>query len=404
MMARPDHPATSARPAFPVHFVVPGPLGTPTGGFVYDRHMVGALAGCGGLASVIVLPDRFPDPPPALLDGVRAVVAALPDGAWVVVDGLALPALAPALAHVNVIALVHHPVCDETGLGAAAREAWFARELEALARVRSVITTSAATARRLSAFRIPQTRVEVVPPAVEETVRGVCGPPHARGEGVLALLCVGSLVPRKGHDVLLAALGRLRRQRWRLDIVGAARDGAYARRLRRLARALGIDGRVAWRGVVGGRERDRLYHRADLLVHPARHEGYGMVPIEAVAHGTPVLACDIAAVRDAVPSSCRLLVPAGDVGALARALERVVRDRATARVLARNARRAASGLRRWPVAEAEFVAAVAAVVAAGSSSHEPNDVDKGKGRTWKLEARSSATWSVRRSREGPRPA
>jgi glycosyltransferase involved in cell wall biosynthesis len=378
-------------PAVAVHFVVPGPLTTPTGGFVYDRHMIGALAGCGRLASVIALPDRFPEPQPAVRARALAAIAALPAGAWVVVDGLALPALAPALASHHVIALVHHPVCDETGLDAAARDAWFVRERDALAGVRAVITTSAATARRLEAFGVAQTRVAVVAPGVDDTLRGSFGALRAGGHGVRTLLSVGSLMPRKGHDRLLRALARVRRLPWRLVVIGAARDGAYSRRLRRLACALGFRGRIAWRGVLGDRLRDRLYREADLLVHPAWHEGYGMVPVEAVAHGTPVLGFDIDAVREAVPATCRILVRPGDADALGRALERLIRDDALARTLRRNARRAARTLRRWSGAEAEFVAAVASAVT-GTPYYDL----EGKGRTWKLGTRSIAAWSARR--------
>lgn len=379
-------------PAAAVHFVVPGPLATPTGGFVYDRHMIRALAGRGRLASVITLPDRFPEPPPAVRARALAAIAALPAGAWVVVDGLALPALAPALAHHHVIALVHHPVCDETGLDAAARAAWFVRERDALAGVRAVITTSAATARRLEAFGVTQARVAVVAPGVDDTCCRRLGPPRARGQGVWTLLSVGSLMPRKGHDLLLRALARVRRLHWRLVLIGAARDEPYARRLRRLACALGFEGRIVWRGVVGDRLRDRLYRAADLLVHPAWHEGYGMVPVEAIAHGTPVLGFDIEAVREAVPAGCRILVRPGDAGALGRALERLMRDDARARTLRRSALRAARTLRRWSGAEADFVAAVTAAV-----TGPPNDDIKGKGRTWKLETRRIAAWSARRS-------
>ncbi len=369
MLHRPPTKAPSetagsrAVPPVAVHFLVPGPLTTPAGGFVYDRQMIRALAGCGRLASVITLPDRFPAPPPQTIAHAFAALAAMPANAWIIVDGLALPALASALGHLNVIALVHHPVCDETGLSEPARRRWFAEERDALAAVRHVIATSETTARRIRDFGVPRTRVAVVAPAVDDGPCRVSGPAFASRDRERQFLCVGSIVPRKGHDLLLHAFGRLRHLRWRLTVVGAARDRAFAGRVRRLARSLAIDRRIVWRGAVSERARDISYRNADMLVHPARHEGFGMVAIEAVARGKPVIAFDIEALQEAVPPSCRWLVPPADVGALARALRRVLCAPASTHALCRNARREARTLRRWSLAKDQFVTTVARIMA-----------------------------------------
>ena len=354
---------TRAVPPVAVHFLVPGPLTTPTGGFVYDRQMVRALAGCGRLASVITLPDRFPAPPPQTIAHAFAALAAVPANAWIIVDGLALVALAPALGHLRVIALVHHPLCDETGLSAAAQRRWFAEERDALAGVRHVIATSEATAGRLRDFGVPRTRVAVVAPAVDDRPCCAPGPAFAQQRRDREFVCVGSIMPRKGYDLLVHALGRLRHLRWRLTVVGAARDRAFAGRVRRLARSLAIDRRIVWRGAVSERARDRSYRNADVLVHPARHEGFGMVAIEAVARGKPVIAFDIEALREAVPPSCRWLVPPADVGALARTLQRLLCAPASIHALCRNAQREARTLRRWSLAKEQFVTTVARIMA-----------------------------------------
>lgn len=170
-------------------------------------------------------------------------------------------------------------------------------------------------------------------------------------------------MPRKGYDLLVHALGRLRHLRWRLTVVGAARDRAFAGRVRRLARSLAIDRRIVWRGAVSERARDRSYRNADVLVHPARHEGFGMVAIEAVARGKPVIAFDIEALREAVPPSCRWLVPPADVGALARTLQRLLCAPASIHALCRNAQREARTLRRWSLAKEQFVTTVARIMA-----------------------------------------
>jgi glycosyltransferase involved in cell wall biosynthesis len=136
----------------------------------------------------------------------------------------------------------------------------------------------------------------------------------------VVLLCVASLARRKGQDVLLRALARLRRFRWRLLLVGPERDAAFAGRLRRSAHHLGIAGRIVFAGAVGAARLARLYRLADLFVLPSYYEGYGIAVAEAAARGLPVVASDAGAIPEAIVGARHRLVPPGDVAALADAL------------------------------------------------------------------------------------
>jgi glycosyltransferase involved in cell wall biosynthesis len=138
------------------------------------------------------------------------------------------------------------------------------------------------------------------------------------------LLFVGRLVPRKGVDVLLRALARPVMNETRLTIVG---DGGERQRLELLATSLEMTSRVSFAGLAPAADLDAHFRRCDALVLPAVHdplsgtEGLGVVLIEALAYGKPVVASDIGGIPDVVRhGETGLLVPPGDGDALAAAL------------------------------------------------------------------------------------
>jgi glycosyltransferase involved in cell wall biosynthesis len=339
-----------------VAVLLPGPAETPTGGFVYDRHIIAALRRSARLAEVIALPDAFPDPSPAAVVCAARALAKLPDGRIVLADGLALTPLLPVLCHhlarLSVVALVHHPLCDETGLSADRHATLFNQERSALARVRGVIVTSRHTARRLADFAVPTDRIRVVPPGVGRPRPPLRRRPNRTAETGPRLLCVGSLVPRKGQDLLLRSLAGLRRYPWRLDLVGSARDRRFAARLQRLAHNLGIAHRVRLRGSV--RAVDPYYRRADLFVLPSHHEGFGMALAEAAAHRIPIVTSAVGAIPEALAGVPATLLPPGKGAALTHALRRLLARPAALRSNAAAIRR--HRLRPWSVTGGEFLA------------------------------------------------
>ncbi len=175
----------------------------------------------------------------------------------------------------------------------------------------------------------------------------------------MRLLCVASLTPRKGHDLLLRALAGLRAEPWHLDCVGSLdRNPAWAEGLIRLRDELGLAGRVSFPGTLGEEELEGRYGGADLFVLPSRFEGYGMVFAEALAHGLPILATRAGASGETVPPEAGLLVPADDPVALRQALRRLMADTALRGRLAKGARTAGICLPTWRDAVAAFAAAL----------------------------------------------
>lgn len=186
------------------------------------------------------------------------------------------------------------------------------------------------------AFGIPQARMSTVYCGIRtERFRQVR--PRPVGER-RTLLSIGRLVPRKGHDVLLraAALLLFKAAGLRLVLVG---DGPCRSALAGLARDLGIEGRVEFRGAVW--PDTAVWEEADVFVFPSLVEPQGLVVLEAFACGVPVVASDVGGIGEMIePEVSGLLVPAGDPAALASAVERVLTEPGLAEHLV------AGGLRR----------------------------------------------------------
>lgn len=338
----------------------PAPFEQATGGYAFDRRIVAELRERGWHVEVAELPPGFPAPSDAELDVTAAWLDGLDPAVPVVVDGLAFGALghvAPAYRErLRLVALVHHPLADETGLDQATREHLRDGEMLALRAARGVIVTSPFTAHRLDAFGVPPGRIRVVEPGVDKK-------PLARGgSAVPTLLCVGSYTRRKGQDVLLAALDRLRDRHWRLICAGVrGLDPAFEAEVEAAAAPLGA--RVELRGRQSDAALEALYASADLFTLASHYEGYGMVFTEAVAAGLPIVATAGGATRDTVPRDAARLVGAGDVTALTGALAELLDRPERRRELAMAARHAREALTSWPEAAGRFAEAIREIAA-----------------------------------------
>jgi glycosyltransferase involved in cell wall biosynthesis len=332
-----------------VAFAVPGDLATPTGGFAYDRRIIAELRDIGFAVEVIDLGEGFPSASPATRAAARAALDRVPPSSPVIIDGLAygaLPELAERYCRTRaVIALVHHPLALETGLPEAEAARLRACEIAALAAARHVIATSDNTARILIAdYAVPPDRITVAPPGTDR----ITPPARRNTDGPVKLLAVGSLVPRKGYDVLIAALAAVADLAWQLTIAGARdHDPETAKQIEAQIAACGLKPRVTIAGAVAPERLACLYAAADLFVLASRFEGYGMAFAEAIGYGLPMIGTTAGAIPQTIPASAGVLVPPDDVGALAAALRRLIGDRDERARLAQAARVAAGRLPTW---------------------------------------------------------
>ncbi len=334
----------------------------PSGGNTYDRRLCAGLAALGCAVREHAVAAQQPcGRAEYQARALAEVLGGLPAGGVVLLDGLVStghPEVLRAQAHrLRLVVLVHLP----RGVGAprgggGVRD----REETAVRGVAHVVTTSRWTRRwLLDAYGLDPSRVTVAPPGVEPAAVAAGEPAGRR------LLCVGAVIPAKGHGVLLEALARVAAPGWSCELVGSLeRDPGFVEHLRARALELGIAERVRFRGALVGAALDAAYARADLFVTASHGETYGMVVTEALAHGIPVVATRVGGLPEALghaPAGRRpgMLVPADDAAALAGAVEQWLGDPR----LRRRLRRAAADRRPLLPSWSATSAAVAGVLA-----------------------------------------
>jgi glycosyltransferase involved in cell wall biosynthesis len=184
----------------------------------------------------------------------------------------------------------------------------------------------------------PAAKVDIVFPKIdvvpEKYPKSSTSP--AERDLTAAILCVGRLVPHKGHDVLLEAVARLPADlHWRCVIAGC---GPQFGKLTRRCRDLGISDRVTIKTGLSDAEMELEYHTATLFALPTVStfggtEGFGIVLLEAMAHGLPIIASNTGGIAEVLDNgSCGVLVAPGDPAALCDSIrlvagERVLRER-----------------------------------------------------------------------------
>ncbi len=329
-------------------FAIPGDLATLTGSYGYDRRLIAGLRARGHDIRVLALPECLPVPDgTALAEAGRTLRAAR---APLLVESLALCALPPELAASlprPLIALVHHPLGLEGGLSPSLIEHLLANERAVLRFCDHVLVSSRFTAGALATdFGVPPLRITVAEPGTDKVARAI-GSGRSAADGP-KLVAAGSVVARKGHDVLVAALARLQHLPWQLDIIGSlTRDPACAARLQAMIDANGLGSRVTLRGELAPGALASEVARADIFVMPSLYEGFGMVLTEAMAAGLALVSSDGGALIATLPEGAGLKVSAGEIAALTGALARVIADPLFRQTLADAAWQAGQKLQRW---------------------------------------------------------
>ncbi len=336
--------------------LVPGALDQFTGGYLFDRRVVDGLRASGRSVRVVELPGAYPDADAAARSAASDALHDLPDGSLAVIDGLALPGFADCLQvearRLRLLGFIHHPLSLETGIAPAMAERMAGIERRLWPMLRGLLCPSAHTARCLADAGVDTACIVVTPPGTERPPEGASRQPARAGDGgTLRLLSIGSVVPRKGHRLLVEALAGLTALPWRLACIGSLeRDSGAVAEVRAAIARHGLGERIALAGEQSPDALAAAWRDADVFVLPSSHEGYGMAYAEAMTHGLPVIGTTAGAIPDTVPATAGLLVEPGDVDALRGALRRIMVDDALRQRLSDGAREAAAELPDWPAA------------------------------------------------------
>jgi glycosyltransferase involved in cell wall biosynthesis len=233
-----------------------------------------------------------------------------------------------------------------------------ASERDALAAVEAIVVTSSATQRCLvEDYAVSAQRIFVAPPGSDSVT-----PSQGSTDGIVRLLSVGAVVPRKGFDVLIAALATIAELPWHLTIVGdRTRDRKAVAQLDADIRLHRLDDRVTVLGEVPSHHLAELYVAADAFVLASRFEGYGMAYAEAIARGLPVIGTKAGAIPETVPPGTSILVRPDNPSALAEGLRRIIEDPTERLRLGSAARAAAAHLPTWQASAKIFSRAIETV-------------------------------------------
>jgi glycosyltransferase involved in cell wall biosynthesis len=349
-----------------VAFVTVGDTGRLTGGYLYNARVLAALRERGVEVEEINPCGASPEEQEAAVSRLRVD---LDPRAFdvIVVDALARIVCSPHLDRWRkerpVVAMVHELPSVAAPGGPAGREQ---EHEEPLLRSGRFVAVSAHGRSILEDRGVPAGRIRVVQPGSDRLPKEsrLERPEH---DGTVRALCVAQWIPRKGILDLVRAWTLHERSGASLELVGETdADSDYAASVR-AAIADASDVSITVSGPVDDVTLGAAYAVADLFALPSRYEGYGVVYAEALAHGLPVIACNVGPVPELVGEEAAMLVPPGDVEALSGALDLLLNDAGLRGRMSAAARRRARALPRWEDTAAGFMRVLRELVAERSS-------------------------------------
>lgn len=336
-------------------FVIPGDINLPTGGYRYDKEIINAWKGSGIDVELVSLQGNYPFPNERDKAKALDTIKDFPDADIAVVDGLlggASPEFINALSKIiPVTALIHHPLCLENGLDEENATALKASEQKGLEYISQIITTSPATTKTVAKlFGFDDDKIHTVLPGVKRTQTS-----QGSENQTVHLLCVGSVIERKGHKILLQALNSLKHLDWRLDCYGSTEfDKELFDQIQDIIKTENLSKKVEFHGAVSDEKLEASYTISDIFVLPSLFEGYGMVYAEAIVRGLPVIATTAGAIPDTVPETCGILVEPNNSKMLAQALEKLISNEELRNKFRQNAIAAEPTFPTWQSSATQF--------------------------------------------------
>jgi glycosyltransferase involved in cell wall biosynthesis len=337
-----------------VAFVTVGDTSRLTGGYLYHARVLAGLREEGIEVEEIIASGASPAEQEEaahrlgfLLDPQRFDA--------IIVDALARIVCAPWLdrwrATRPVVAMIH----ELPSVAAGCRVAQEKEFEERLLRADRLIVVSNHGSSVLQSRGVPAERIHVVSPGFDHLFPPDADAEHsAHDDSSVRALCVAQWIPRKAILDLVQAWTASERRGAMLELIGETDpDPAYAASVQAvIADAPDFSIRVS--GPVDDAMLKAAYTAADLFVLPSRYEGYGIVYAEALAHGLPIVACEVGPIPELVGEEAALLVPPDDAEALSEALDLLLQDSTLRGRMSAAAHHRVEHLPRWENTVAGF--------------------------------------------------
>jgi len=337
-----------------LHFFIPGDLNALTGGYIYDKRIVEGLRLCGNMVRLHSLASDFPFPSSESKLQCQKSIRSLPKGEIVIFDSLvfgSIPELLREIKHDNpIVALIHLPLSMNTTFVDEKRKSVSILEKEAFALANLIIVTSHFTEKLLLETGVDQSLIKVVIPGAEAHL-------HKKYYKRLPreLITVSNYTRNKGYLHLINALSNLKHLNWQLNCYGNIYfDPEYVKELSDLIVENNLSDRIFLHSSISGYELSEAYIHSDLLIHPSGFESYGMVLVEALVHGIPVITSKGGAITQTVPASMGVFFDADDKNSLGKALAHVFTDENLFKKLCNETSKYIHGARRWEKSVKEF--------------------------------------------------
>lgn len=327
----------------PCAFAIPGDHRQKTGGFIYERRMLEELQAAGREVKFIALPAASAEPEREIREEIDRTLGALTSDLPLILDGLvfgAMPTDALARLDCPVVAMLHHPMGMEHGLPSELSARLLAQETANLAHAAHIVVTSPHTRETYVGLGADPSRITVALPG-RDGPRGV-----PREDANPQILSVGLLARRKGHDVLIRALGKIADMDWTARIVGKPYDPSVKAELVSLIAEFGLKDRVELAGELSDEDLDAAYRTARIFALATRYEGYGMALAEALCYGLPIVTCATGAVPDTVGAAA-LFAPPDDADTFSRHLRELLTSPGARTNLSEQARTKARRIPCW---------------------------------------------------------
>ncbi len=290
-------------------------------------------------------------------------------------DAVSRMASAPPVVHTfHALGVVkrRHQGADDTS---PAEREWL--EPDVGRRVDGVVATCSDEAFELKKLGVPPRNISVIPCGVDLAHFTPDGPHESRRRRH-RVLSVGRLVPRKGVGTVIEAIGALAAEGIDVELVvvgGGASNGGRDPELERLsgiARQTGAGERIELRGQVPQSALPELYRSADVVVCAPWYEPFGIVPLEAMACGIPVVASSVGGLIDSVvDGGTGRHVPPRDAGAVADAVRGLLLDEPQRRQLGANGRKRMTARYAWSRIAADTERSYRATIAAANGTAAP---------------------------------